>query len=298
MHSFGKVHFGDSLHNILLESTFSKIFHVLQNKKHKESRTLNKHCEILSTPNLCEINLYIICIRTTPPTTTTTQLLFRGINLYTSSNFLNCSRSWIAVLTIRCYCWNIVTIYLCALCSLSTSQRSCQRKQIWQRRKQLLRSLHSWKFHFSIEPHKAASTLSKSDPFPGLLLIHFTEGIYWKFFLVFPLCSRKIGGPPSKPLPPPREVIDHDNAAKSFRQVSSFGAPEPSVPPVEQVNKWSFVPNQILLHLEYGFWGCFFIVFYKVCPICLTNPKDMALGCGHLVSIFHQVGFVCVIISM
>ncbi|KAM7513855.1 hypothetical protein LguiA_003438 [Lonicera macranthoides] len=65
--------------------------------------------------------------------------------------------------------------------------------------------------------------------------------------------DRKIGGPPSKPLPPPREVIDHNNAAKSFRQVSTSGSPEPSAPPVEQV-----------------------------CPICLTNPKDMAFGCGHL----------------
>lgn len=25
---------------------------------------------------------------------------------------------------------------------------------------------------------------------------------------------------------------------------------------------------------------------FKVCPICLTNPKDMAFGCGHLVIIY------------
>ncbi|XP_073293698.1 E3 ubiquitin-protein ligase RGLG3-like [Primulina huaijiensis] len=53
-------------------------------------------------------------------------------------------------------------------------------------------------------------------------------------------------------LPPPREVIDHDNAIKS-RQESKKLEPIESGPSTEQV-----------------------------CPICLTNPKDMAFGCGHL----------------
>ncbi|XP_075514676.1 E3 ubiquitin-protein ligase RGLG3-like isoform X5 [Primulina tabacum] len=55
-----------------------------------------------------------------------------------------------------------------------------------------------------------------------------------------------------QPLPPPREVIDHDNAIKS-RQESKKLEPIESGPSTEQV-----------------------------CPICLTNPKDMAFGCGHL----------------
>lgn len=58
-------------------------------------------------------------------------------------------------------------------------------------------------------------------------------------------------GPRTTPLPPPREVIDHDNAVKTFPHMTSFEPVEPTLP-VEQV-----------------------------CPICLTNPKDMAFGCGH-----------------
>ncbi|KAK9950145.1 hypothetical protein M0R45_005647 [Rubus argutus] len=65
------------------------------------------------------------------------------------------------------------------------------------------------------------------------------------------------GGPRTRPLPPPREVINHDNAVKSIPPMTSFPKVEPSAPvqptaPVE-----------------------------PVCPICLTNPKDMAFGCGH-----------------
>ncbi|XP_050205373.1 E3 ubiquitin-protein ligase RGLG3 [Mercurialis annua] len=52
--------------------------------------------------------------------------------------------------------------------------------------------------------------------------------------------------PRTRPLPPPREVIDHDNVVKS---IPTFEAVESTAP---------------------------------VCPICLTNPKDMAFGCGHL----------------
>ncbi|RZS10070.1 hypothetical protein BHM03_00041220 [Ensete ventricosum] len=32
-----------------------------------------------------------------------------------------------------------------------------------------------------------------------------------------------------------------------------------------------------------------FLLFFKVCPICLTNPKDMAFGCGHLVCFSFSV---------
>ncbi|KAL9377773.1 hypothetical protein Peur_029108 [Populus x canadensis] len=61
-----------------------------------------------------------------------------------------------------------------------------------------------------------------------------------------------VGGPRTRPLPPPREVIDHDNAAKSIPHITNFETVQPST---------SVEP---------------------VCPICLTNPKDMAFGCGHL----------------
>ncbi|KAG8640788.1 E3 ubiquitin-protein ligase RGLG3 isoform X2 [Manihot esculenta] len=58
--------------------------------------------------------------------------------------------------------------------------------------------------------------------------------------------------PRTRPLPPPREVVDHDNAVKSIPTMRTFDAAEPTAP-VE-----------------------------PVCPICLTNPKDMAFGCGHM----------------
>ncbi|CAL2257039.1 unnamed protein product [Prunus armeniaca] len=63
-----------------------------------------------------------------------------------------------------------------------------------------------------------------------------------------------VGGPRTRPLPPPREVINHDNAVKSIPQITNVQKVEPTAPvaPVE-----------------------------SVCPICLTNPKDMAFGCGH-----------------
>ncbi|KAK9111469.1 hypothetical protein Scep_018988 [Stephania cephalantha] len=56
----------------------------------------------------------------------------------------------------------------------------------------------------------------------------------------------------TRPLPPPCEVIDHDNAAKAIPPIRSVESVE-EAPPVEQA-----------------------------CPICLTNPRDMAFGCGHL----------------
>ncbi|KAL3584235.1 hypothetical protein D5086_015296 [Populus alba] len=61
-----------------------------------------------------------------------------------------------------------------------------------------------------------------------------------------------VGGPRTRPLLPPREVIDHDNAVKSIPHITNFDTVQPST---------SVEP---------------------VCPICLTNPKDMAFGCGHL----------------
>ncbi|CAH9092177.1 unnamed protein product [Cuscuta epithymum] len=65
-------------------------------------------------------------------------------------------------------------------------------------------------------------------------------------------CMENKKGPRARPLPPPREVIDHDHVILAF----------PHAP--------SFEPTAILAAAE------------QVCPICLTNQKDMAFGCGHL----------------
>ncbi|MCD9559702.1 hypothetical protein HAX54_017871 [Datura stramonium] len=64
-------------------------------------------------------------------------------------------------------------------------------------------------------------------------------------------------GPRTRSFPPPREVIDHDSAVKSLPHVTSY----------EPVDSGAAE---------------------QVCPICLTNPKDMAFGCGHLVSDYRS----------
>ncbi|WJX34704.1 E3 ubiquitin-protein ligase rglg3, variant 2 [Trifolium repens] len=56
-----------------------------------------------------------------------------------------------------------------------------------------------------------------------------------------------------RPLPPPKEVIDHDNAFTATPRMTNFKSTEATAPASEE----------------------------PVCPICLTNPKDMAFGCGH-----------------
>ncbi|CAH2075735.1 unnamed protein product [Thlaspi arvense] len=63
--------------------------------------------------------------------------------------------------------------------------------------------------------------------------------------------ERYTSGPRTVPLPPPPAVIVHDNAVKSVPQIMTSDSADQT--PVEQV-----------------------------CPICLTNPKNMAFGCGHL----------------
>ncbi|XP_019462932.1 PREDICTED: E3 ubiquitin-protein ligase RGLG1-like [Lupinus angustifolius] len=56
-----------------------------------------------------------------------------------------------------------------------------------------------------------------------------------------------------RPLPPPKEVTDHDNAVLQVPSMTKFQSFEPTAPPETE----------------------------SVCPVCLTNPKDMAFGCGH-----------------
>ncbi|URE04027.1 E3 ubiquitin-protein ligase [Musa troglodytarum] len=66
-----------------------------------------------------------------------------------------------------------------------------------------------------------------------------------------------------KPLPPPRAVIDHDNAKSSKRSHGhvKYTNPDEYSSPMEQA-----------------------------CPICLTNPKDLAFSCGHLVNL-HRLRY-------
>ncbi|XP_043696348.1 E3 ubiquitin-protein ligase RGLG3 [Telopea speciosissima] len=59
------------------------------------------------------------------------------------------------------------------------------------------------------------------------------------------------GAPRTNRLPPPSKVIEHDNAVRT-----------PQIPSFQSVEHATSTE--------------------QVCPICLTNPKDMAFGCGHL----------------
>ncbi|XP_050132850.1 E3 ubiquitin-protein ligase RGLG3 isoform X1 [Malus sylvestris] len=63
-----------------------------------------------------------------------------------------------------------------------------------------------------------------------------------------------VGGPRTRPLPPPCEVMNHDIAVNSIPRMVNIQKVNPTAPTA---------PEE------------------PVCPICLTNPKDMAFGCGH-----------------
>ncbi|RWR90226.1 E3 ubiquitin-protein ligase RGLG1 [Cinnamomum micranthum f. kanehirae] len=76
----------------------------------------------------------------------------------------------------------------------------------------------------------------------------------------------KIRGSP--PLPPPREVIAHDNAVSAFPHTTSIKSTMQNLSTEHHTMSFqSMLPN---------------IPTEQVCPICLTNPKNMAFGCGHL----------------
>ncbi|XVE86502.1 hypothetical protein DITRI_Ditri18aG0038700 [Diplodiscus trichospermus] len=71
--------------------------------------------------------------------------------------------------------------------------------------------------------------------------------------------NRDLEGGQFRPLPPPREVIDHDNAVESISHMTAHETVQPTAPAESLISS----PAE------------------PVCPICLTNPKDMAFGCGH-----------------
>ncbi|KAJ1391475.1 E3 ubiquitin-protein ligase [Sesbania bispinosa] len=73
-----------------------------------------------------------------------------------------------------------------------------------------------------------------------------------------------------RPLPPPKEVIDHDNALAAIPPLTNFES-------VEQTASAGVEP---------------------VCPVCLSNPKDMAFGCGHTVSLFNETYYCSMLMSM
>ncbi|KAK7282296.1 hypothetical protein RIF29_10959 [Crotalaria pallida] len=67
------------------------------------------------------------------------------------------------------------------------------------------------------------------------------------------LTKESISHQHKRPLPPPKEVIDHDNAVLTAPRLTNFESFEPTASAAAE----------------------------PVCPVCLTNPKDMAFACGH-----------------
>ncbi|KAH9293536.1 hypothetical protein KI387_041259, partial [Taxus chinensis] len=67
------------------------------------------------------------------------------------------------------------------------------------------------------------------------------------------------------PLPPPLPVIQHDTSMKAYPHSTSF-----------QFQASQGTPHGPLSQQERSFESQ-----EQVCPVCLTNPRDMAFGCGH-----------------
>uniref|UniRef100_A0A1D1YC12 E3 ubiquitin-protein ligase RGLG1 n=2 Tax=Anthurium amnicola TaxID=1678845 RepID=A0A1D1YC12_9ARAE len=76
----------------------------------------------------------------------------------------------------------------------------------------------------------------------------------------------------SSPLPPPREVIEHDNA-KSMRHAA---------PALHSTTSNAPSSHSVATDVQSSLTSAYTTPVEQVCPICLTNPKDMAFGCGHL----------------
>lgn len=117
-------------------------------------------------------------------------------------------------------------------------------------------------------------------------------------------CRVQNGNSPGRvPLPPPATVSSGRNNTRPYSSSSSFQqrtAPyngynaEASAPP------YSTYDSQVVMHQQSVIYSSinkftttscmtfffFSYVIMQVCPICLSNPKDMAFGCGHQVDYF------------
>ncbi|MFQ6636767.1 hypothetical protein Gotur_014101 [Gossypium turneri] len=67
----------------------------------------------------------------------------------------------------------------------------------------------------------------------------------------------------ARPLPPPREVIEHDNSIRLIPHMTNYETVQPTAPAQPVISSAA----------------------EPVCAICLVNPKDMAFGCGHMVDL-------------
>ncbi|KAH9318661.1 hypothetical protein KI387_020430, partial [Taxus chinensis] len=91
--------------------------------------------------------------------------------------------------------------------------------------------------------------------------------VQYKATMELKILGRQVGKVPNiAPLRPPISVISHDASLSSFRQPIISQSTNS-----ESANSVGISQLETRLDSE-----------RQVCPICLTNPKDMAFGCGHM----------------
>ncbi|KAG6516719.1 hypothetical protein ZIOFF_027192 [Zingiber officinale] len=107
----------------------------------------------------------------------------------------------------------------------------------------------------------------------------------YKATLELGILGRQSGKSPQKvPLPPPNGGYNASSVSSNNYKSTSFQRSAPLYPEYETTSSAppeppsSSLESQLVRLVELGNGG----QFYWVCPICLTNPRDMAFGCGHL----------------
>ncbi|KAL5677791.1 hypothetical protein ACJX0J_013922, partial [Zea mays] len=95
--------------------------------------------------------------------------------------------------------------------------------------------------------------------------------------------AQRIGSP--RILPPPNKVLENDNAAVAAShppQTASSKSTGIGKSAADEQVLWASYSSlhfsRVMAHSSIKLYLC----HLQVCPICLTNPKDMAFQCGHL----------------
>eukprot|EP00267_Zea_mays_P026874 XP_008655372.1 copine (Calcium-dependent phospholipid-binding protein) family isoform X1 [Zea mays] len=95
--------------------------------------------------------------------------------------------------------------------------------------------------------------------------------------------AQRIGSP--RILPPPNKVLENDNAAAAAShppQTASSKSTGIGKSAADEQVLWASYSSlhfsRVMAHSSIKLYLC----HLQVCPICLTNPKDMAFQCGHL----------------
>lgn len=80
-----------------------------------------------------------------------------------------------------------------------------------------------------------------------------------------------MGGPHAKPLPPPREVIEHDNAVTSFPHTTGFKSAVPTAP-VEPAASVEQVVDYSSTFYSYSLSFVFSFPFLEITGVVLGVP--------------------------